>query len=270
MRVVLTCPICEQDDFSPYWMLKAPEKGGVHTSMYRCGSCGLLVSNPMAGPEDLDKFYNSYYSVFRPDYLEQEADERTANEPHYGSLAEAMKTRFPNGGRVIDIGCGPGIFLSQFHPHFECSGIEPSEEAVAVARAKGLDVKQGVIDQMDLPANTYDIVLFWHVIEHLIDFMDALKKIHASLKPGGYLLLGTENYETVKNRRKRFLSFLRGRIPAMKTASEHTWLFDGSSMRAALSKTGFALDKLEMYRKGKLAPEPKRGEMMEVIARKAA
>jgi hypothetical protein len=25
-----------------------------------------------------------------------------------------------------------------------------------------------------------------------------------------------------------------------------------------------------MYRKGKLAPEPKRGEMMEVIARKAA
>jgi SAM-dependent methyltransferase len=268
MRIVLTCPICERGDLSPYWMLKVPEKGGVHTSMYRCGTCGLLVSNPMAGQEDLDKFYNTYYSEFLPAYLERDASEQTANEPRYVLLAEAMKKQFPRGGKVLDIGCGPGIFLSKFHPHFECHGVEPSAEAVAVAGTKGLDVKQGTVDRLDLPAVTYDVVVLWHVIEHLVDFMDALRKIHATLKLGGLLILGTENYKTANNRRNRFLSFMRGRIPAMTTASEHTWLFDGGSMRAALAKQGFVTDRIEMYRKGRLTSEPKRGELMEVIARK--
>jgi len=248
-------------------MKRRPPQGGVHAAMVRCGGCGLLIANPLAGQDDLTHFYSNYYSLQHPEYLTDAGPEEARRESRWALHSEAMKRRFKNG-KVLDIGCGPGLFLDLFHPEFDCHGFDPSEESVAVARKKGLNVNFGVADELDMPPESYDVILLWHVIEHLLDFPLVLRKINLALKQGGILIVGTENYANLKNYIWRSMDLVRGRLPDMRTASEHTCLFDSRSMHYALNNAGFTVEKMELYWSGRFSFPGFPGDAMSVVAAK--
>lgn len=54
---------------------------------------------------------------------------------------------------------------------------------------------------VDLPLGKYDIILFCEVIEHLAHWpVEIFKNLKASLKPGGFLLVTTQNLHRLSNR----------------------------------------------------------------------
>jgi ubiquinone/menaquinone biosynthesis C-methylase UbiE len=77
---------------------------------------------------------------------------------------------------VLEIGCGEGARLGWLkeHLHAECLGIEPSANAIAVARARGIDARQGTADALPFADGSVDIVIFGFCL-YLVDRQDLFR-----------------------------------------------------------------------------------------------
>nr|MCR5215027.1 class I SAM-dependent methyltransferase [Eubacterium sp.] len=64
------------------------------------------------------------------------------------------------GKKLLSVGCGSGLFES-FIDNSGIEGIEPSKDMGAIAEKRGVNViKYGVIEEVDLKDDTYDIIYF--------------------------------------------------------------------------------------------------------------
>lgn len=98
------------------------------------------------------------------------------------------------GGRLLDVGCGSGGFLSLMKElGWECEGVEPDPGAAKVAVSLGHNVRHGSIEDLDLPEAHYDAVTLSHVMEHFPDPKVAMAAIARVLKPGGILVSTSPN-----------------------------------------------------------------------------
>ena len=66
------------------------------------------------------------------------------------------------GLKVLEVGCGDGTRLAWLKNNLnaDCYGIEPSAQAVAAARAKGINALQGTADMLPFDNQSFDIVIF--------------------------------------------------------------------------------------------------------------
>jgi SAM-dependent methyltransferase len=114
------------------------------------------------------------------------------------NILQAMK--LPPRARILEVGSGPGwvteILLMLGH---EVDALEPSADMIAVARdrAAGLEphfrckaqdrvrFHQNSIEEIEFPADSFDAVLYFDVLHHLIDERVAVEKTFRFLKPGG-------------------------------------------------------------------------------------
>ena len=116
--------------------------------------------------------------------------------PARGALVDREIRHLPAtpGGRLLDLGSGSGAFLVQMAAlGWRAQGIDPDPAAVASAREAGLDVTQGTLDDLDLDehAGAFDAVTLSHVIEHLHDPAEDLRRVHRLLRPGGLIWIAT-------------------------------------------------------------------------------
>src|SRR6185369_5691375 len=70
------------------------------------------------------------------------------------------------------------------------AGVEINPEMAERARAHGYDVETGTLERMDLTRHTgrYDIVSMNHVLEHVNDPREVVRRTHSLLKPGGWVV----------------------------------------------------------------------------------
>lgn len=103
------------------------------------------------------------------------------------------------GLRVLDAGCGRGeVMLACARAGAGVAGIDYSADAVEISRetlsgVPGADVRQGAVESLPWPDETFDRALFGDVIEHLDPDQAerALAELRRVLKPGAWLLVHT-------------------------------------------------------------------------------
>lgn len=102
---------------------------------------------------------------------------------------------------IVDLGCGPGHlvrFLGELG-YTRVRGVDISPEQVALARRSGLGNVElgGIVEHLRRNPAAHDAVLMMDVLEHLDrqELFDVLDAAHASLRPGGLLLLHLPNAE---------------------------------------------------------------------------
>ena len=62
MTSVDCCPACGGRRFRPFSFTVAAERNGdMHVAQTRCRDCDLVFSNPVAGPDELGRFYRAEY-----------------------------------------------------------------------------------------------------------------------------------------------------------------------------------------------------------------
>jgi ubiquinone/menaquinone biosynthesis C-methylase UbiE len=110
-------------------------------------------------------------------------------------LREILDIHDNSGGRlkVLEIGCGDGTRLAWLKNNLNanCYGIEPSDQAVAVACAQGLSVQQGTADELPFDNQSFDIVIFGFCL-YLCDREDLFRiasEADRVLRSPGWLML---------------------------------------------------------------------------------
>lgn len=235
----------------------------------RCSGpdCGLIWLDPMPLAEEIGKAYAHYYThasrdgAGRKGFLKRVYELMKtgylANKYNYRSDLQSLAARilgrllplFPvrrmnlDGqvrflralpeGRLLDVGCGSGDWLMFMRSlGWRVAGVDFDENALKVAREKGLEVTCGALEQANFPEGTFDAVTLNHVIEHVPDPVQTLAECRRVLKPGGKLVLFTPNALSLGHR--IFKQDWRG----LETP-RHLHIFSTRSMPALLELAGF-------------------------------
>lgn len=117
-------------------------------------------------------------------------------------ITEASKRIVPNAQQLLDIGCGAGnytlMMLSKIND-LNCTLVDLSQpmldkafERVSQQTKNKVTILQGDIREVDLPENTYDIILAGAVLHHLRedeDWEKTFRKLFHLLKPNGCLMI---------------------------------------------------------------------------------
>jgi len=100
-------------------------------------------------------------------------------------------------GRLLDVGCGSGSYLASMQAlGWDVTGVDLFPEiAAGVARSLGVSCHAGELTEVDLPAGSFDVISFWHVLEHLPDPGRILCRAVELLRPGGLLAIGVPVYD---------------------------------------------------------------------------
>jgi ubiquinone/menaquinone biosynthesis C-methylase UbiE len=113
-----------------------------------------------------------------------------------GAMLRRVDADLPEGGTAVDVGCGTGTFavaLKERRPDAEVIGVDGDEEILALARAKPradrVEWREGLAQELPVPAESADVVTISLVLHHLLpeDKRKALTEMRRILKPGGRL-----------------------------------------------------------------------------------
>ena len=144
------------------------------------------------------EYEESYHEVaIDPDgnkrYLMEEREHSLAGIPEIKKWVSDRP-----GGKILDVGCGPGWFLSSLGSEWDRYGVEVSTYASKVARNSGA-IHNGTLEEYT--ETGFDVIVMNHVIEHIADPVSVLKKIKNILNDDGVLIIGTPDFDSACARR---------------------------------------------------------------------
>lgn len=93
---------------------------------------------------------------------------------------------------IFDVGAATGIFVEiAQNAGWTASGCEPSEYAQIEARKKKLSIQKGTIKELNIQSESFDVVTFWDVLEHLEKPNEDFIEVSRILRPGGLVAIST-------------------------------------------------------------------------------
>jgi SAM-dependent methyltransferase len=141
--------------------------------------------------------------------------------------------RLPPGARVIEVGAGRGGLLAALRAEgYDAVGIEPSPAASRAAIARGLPVQPLALEDAVFPPGEADLVVLWHVLEHLEDPGDSLERVQRWIKPDGRLVVAVPNLASVQAR-------IGGDRWFHQDVPRHRTQFTAAGVEALLRRSGF-------------------------------
>jgi SAM-dependent methyltransferase len=111
----------------------------------------------------------------------------------YESELDALERVLPAGARGVEIGVGSGLFA---HPLGIAEGVEPSHAMAERARRRGIEVYEGVAEDLPLDSDTYDVVLMVTTMCFVDDLEASVDELSRVLKPDGAIVFGFVDRES--------------------------------------------------------------------------
>jgi methionine biosynthesis protein MetW len=115
---------------------------------------------------------------------------------HPQEVAGMLHAFMPSRVRVLDVGCGTGsvTLIANRKRDNTVIGIEPDNQRADVARARGLTVYTGFLDETFLAGHgPFDVVMASDVLEHTASPAELLKLMALAIKPDGIVLASVPN-----------------------------------------------------------------------------
>ncbi len=152
----------------------------------------------------------------------------------------ALVRRFapPEGGRLLEIGCGLGHLLGLLQDDFDCAGTDIATYSIEQLKKNAPRAAGFVMDADDLSRfgdEAFAVVVTLHLVEHLEDPARAIAQIYRILQPGGLFLFATPNPVYALRRRKDPTTDAIGKDPT------HINVHPPEQWRAWCEAAGFAL-----------------------------
>lgn len=190
---------------------------------------------PYESPHNIyDKGYfqgdNSKYGY--TNYVEEEA---ISNE-NFKNIIQNISEKFKSG-KILDVGCASGGFLSQFDEKWEKFGTDVSEYICTFAKEKkDCNIKVGDFLSVDLPQGYFDVITLLDSLDHMHNPRLALEKARFLLKKNGILIITCADSGSLFAR-------LMGRKWYIYIPPVHLFFFSAKDLKQLLESTGFKIYK---------------------------
>jgi 2-polyprenyl-3-methyl-5-hydroxy-6-metoxy-1,4-benzoquinol methylase len=200
-----------------------------HDDIIRCPRCTMVSSVPTL---DQGAILSSYAAVVDGGYLNEEPGRR---ELFHWILTKA-EGHPAAGSSLLEVGANVGLFLDVARERgWRARGLEPSAWAVEEGRRRfGVDLRQASVEALDPGAEGgADAVVMLDVLEHLVDPLGALQRLHGCIAADGLLVLTTVNLASLhaRFRGESWPWFIR----------PHLHYFTPLTLRSMLERAGFRL-----------------------------
>ena len=184
---VRSCPAC-RGPLQPWRRVPDHEPGSPAThALLRCRSCGTAVTG---GPP--------------PPPGAHAAGAYRSGRPRGAGLAAPLLRAFdrrrlallgPPEGALLDVGAGRGRFVASARAAgWDAGGIEPSP------REPAAHVAPVAVEDAQVAPGSLRAITLWHVLEHVEDPEAALRRLRGWLAPGGTLLVGVPDLDSLQAR----------------------------------------------------------------------
>jgi 2-polyprenyl-3-methyl-5-hydroxy-6-metoxy-1,4-benzoquinol methylase len=135
------------------------------------------------------KYFSDHYAVISP------GDKRFARRIRQEKHRIRFVRRFKRRGTLLDVGCGRGYFLYACRSDFQPTGYDViSENSEFITRQFGIEF---IYDLAELGRRHFDVITFWHSMEHCADPGQQLTVFSALLAEKGVLIIEVPNHASI-------------------------------------------------------------------------
>ncbi len=199
---------------------------GAHR-LFACPACGVAFLFPRPAERELETLYDERY------YGKGKKKFKRVLEAAIATLAlfkwKRLRPLLGTDGRLLDVGCGRGTLVQLARAAgFGAYGLErhyPGAPVSPYVFYEDLTVTR-------FPAAYFQVVVLWHVLEHLPEPVSALREIHRILRPGGWLSIAVPNFGGAEAQASG-ADWFHLDLP------RHFWHFSPLALETLLERSGF-------------------------------
>lgn len=157
---------------------------GDECEVLQCSQCGFGFGYPFVGGDE------EFYGI-----LHEQKDYPAWRWDYDVAMREGIE-KF-DGGRVLDIGAGVGMFLRGLGDRWEGYAVEGSEVTRTELEALGIKVFRDLSEGAHFNAGAFQVVTLFQVLEHIAEFNLVLRLCRQLLAPGGRLVVTVPDGEAM-------------------------------------------------------------------------
>ncbi len=234
----MTCYLCGSERFEP---VPGKVRDRAEIPILRCQDCGLVFLGSFDHIHE--NFYDSDYTdenLARQNWDHYLHECRVDDQRRFQQIAPLITNK-----RFLDVGCGGGgVLLRSKDLAQEILGVEPQVRWRSVLNPGGVPT---VASLAEVPAQSFDVVALFHVLEHIPDPVPFLREILSKAAPGGRIVIEVPNSEDA------LLSLYQNQAFSEFTYwSPHLFLYSSATLgrlfeKAGVSRSSFSITQFQRY-----------------------
>ena len=232
------CPVCGSTDILFVFTVKDYTVSGQTFEIWECKFCTLRFTQDIPDFTSIGPYYKS------EDYISHSNTSKGLISRLYKAVRNRSlfqkrklieKITGLRKGKLLDLGSGIGSFMDEMvHHGWDVTGIEPDRDARTAALRLYKITLTGNDHFDELPANSFDVITLWHVLEHVHDLHDYVILLKKLLKENGKIFIAVPNYTSYDGMKY-------GAHWAAYDVPRHLYHFSPASMKWLLNTAGFQL-----------------------------
>ncbi|MDB4016222.1 class I SAM-dependent methyltransferase [Flavobacteriaceae bacterium] len=226
------CEVCKNKEKT---IISKFDRYGLPYVSNLCKTCGLIYTSPRFNQKSYIKFYDSQYRKMYTSFpLQQTKEDFFKSQVTRGKkVFDFILKNNPdkNIGSVLDVGCGMGGLLVPFKENnFDVYGVDYGSEYVEFGKSKNLNLSIGGIKDI---SKKFDVIIYSHVFEHILDLGSELYEIKKRLNKKGVLYIEVPGVLNLHNDYRNDLN--------RYFQNAHTYNYSLISLNNVLVSNGFEL-----------------------------
>lgn len=232
------CPLCSCPEIPHFLSCTDHFLSKEIFNICKCVNCGFIFTQDYPEESEAGRYYESEA------YISHSDSKKSIPDKVYQLVRRIMLSRKKrivvefsglSIGNLLDIGSGTGHFLNAMkETGWRINGVEIN------AKAREYAVAQFNIDTISpeniqtLPAESFDCISLWHVLEHFQDPFKYMKEISRLLKPEGVVIIALPNSGSSDSKHY-------GKKWAAYDVPRHIWHFSPSTFSIFAQKNMFSI-----------------------------
>lgn len=225
-----SCLLCE---FNRFQTISSNVRDSKNHKIIKCKKCGHIQLYPIPTVDEDKEFYDKNLQDKNINYFGGIKENRKKSVADTERRMEMLKKIVKKSDKILEIGSGHGFFVESMHNSgYNITGIEISKEkrklSKKITNAEILDID---INQDDHKLEKFNFILMFHVLEHLVNPIEFLKKLKKILAKNGKILVEVPNSDDVQlEKNQNYADFYWQRA--------HIHYFNPKKLRFVFKKAG--------------------------------